>query len=114
MRSLLHYIDLNCLDVCVLYKVEHSPQCPYIQTLRDMASFLTSSHSGAGWFFIEHLSGAVLSTISLTARLESTPVLINSSCQEQVLICFYRTLMSLDYDSVEVGRFPALRRLEQP
>lgn len=45
---------------------------------------------------------------------KSTPVLINLSCQEQILICFYRTLMSLDYDSIEVGRFPALRRLEQP
>lgn len=81
-----------------------------------MPSFLTSSQVVLDGFFIEvfHLSRTVLSTISLTARQESTLVLINSSCQEQVLICFYRTLMSLDYDSMEVGRFPALRRLEQP
>lgn len=112
MRSGLHFRDLNSLKSVSFTKHSTAP-VPLHPDLR--GGILSHQQpSGAGWFFMEHLGRAVLSTISLTARQESTLVLINSSCQEQLLICFYRTLMSLDYDSMEVGRFPALRRLEQP
>jgi len=95
----------------MLYEEEHSPRSPYVQTRRDAASFITHSHSAARCFSDRAFGKSCtlrLQTDSQEGTQRSTLVLINSSCQEQVLICFYRTLMSLDYDSMEVGRFPAL------